>query len=192
VSLTATSTIYYKLAVLFVTLENHKYQKDHDRSFMLKLVSFRLVNTHLTVLYAVIMILTAEDLLSECKSIKTKYDYIYNVILATTLAKVVSTLITRYFVYRWLMFWKNKRSYFGAVAKAGKLQEAKHQQFDAKSIERDEQVALQKKSDLYIFKDVLEGDYDYLNQTIDGALETEGQEVNNKSQEIKTKLIGKG
>ena len=54
-----TNVIYKHVANFFVTKENYKYATDKERSFMLKLVLFRLVNTNITIVYALVKILMA-------------------------------------------------------------------------------------------------------------------------------------
>lgn len=130
---TGTMSFLYKfVAQYFVTKENHKYQKNKDRSFMLKMVSFSLVNSHLTVLYALVKILTEEpeesDLLDESGAegnTTTKYAYINGVILSAVLSKALDPLVTRYF-WRFGKYQIARFRYFSAVSAKAREQHAKH------------------------------------------------------------------
>ena len=99
---------------------------------MLKMVSFSLVNSHLTVLYALVKILTEEpeesDLLDESGAegnTTTKYAYINGVILSAVLSKALDPLVTRYF-WRFGKYQIARFRYFSAVSAKAREQHAKH------------------------------------------------------------------
>ena len=87
---------------------------------MLKMVSFSLVNSHLTVLYALVKILTDESEIigtSEEEGIETtKYAYINGVILSAVLSKALDPILTRY-LWRFGKYQLAKFFYFRAVSK---------------------------------------------------------------------------
>ncbi|MFO0117483.1 MAG: anoctamin [bacterium] len=46
---------FKELTIYFVkNFENHKYKQDHDKSLMTKLASFKFINIHLPIVYALI------------------------------------------------------------------------------------------------------------------------------------------
>lgn len=48
------NVIYKEMAAKFVVWENHKYLKDKDGSFMLKIVAFSTINTNLPIVYTIL------------------------------------------------------------------------------------------------------------------------------------------
>lgn len=71
------NVIYKELAARFVIWENHKYLKDKDRSFMLKIVIFSTINTNLPIIYAIFFpdvraILSKPEITEVSKSLQTE------------------------------------------------------------------------------------------------------------------------
>jgi hypothetical protein len=48
------NVLYKEMAAKFVIWENHKYLKDKDGSFMLKIVAFSTINTNLPIVYTIL------------------------------------------------------------------------------------------------------------------------------------------
>ena len=107
----------------------------------------------------------------------SKYAALYGVILATVAAKAASPLYSRYY-FRHFMFSLNKWLYFSKVAKLGKAQEAKHHAFDSTTISNEEKASLQLKSKMFIFKNVLEGDYENYQTTEETMANVSGGALN--------------
>ena len=121
--------LYKFIADFFVTKENHKYMKDKDRSFMLKLVLFRLVNTNMTIIYALGKIL-AEGVAASAEELEaaeggadveepSRYRYISGVILFTVVSKAIDPTLSRY-LFRYVRFQILKGMYFSEVNKLAK------------------------------------------------------------------------
>ena len=126
---------------------------------MLKMVSFSLVNSHLTVLYALVKILTDESEIigtSEEEGIETtKYAYINGVILSAVLSKALDPILTRY-LWRFGKYQLAKFFYFRAVSKKAQMQQIKHLNFDMSKLPAKDAKLLKEKQEISFFNNMFD------------------------------------
>ena len=116
---TSTVNVIYKYtAKWLVEKENHKYLRDKDRTFMLNMVIFKLINTNITVVWAVNQIVQngLVDEEGNPREDETPMGYIYGLILSLVASKAVSPLISRHGV-RFMKFYVKKWNYFRKIGK---------------------------------------------------------------------------
>ena len=90
--------IYKYIARAIIEKQNHKYLNDKTRSFMLNMIIFKLINTNVTVVYAVNQIVTYGVTDKEGNPIEgeTPLNYINGLILSLVMSKAFNPIVSRY------------------------------------------------------------------------------------------------
>ena len=90
--------IYKYIARAIIEKQNHKYLNDKTRSFMLNMIIFKLINTNVTVVYAVNQIVTYGVTDKEGNPIEgeTPLNYINGLILSLVITKAANPIFSRY------------------------------------------------------------------------------------------------
>ena len=123
---TSTVNVIYKYLAKFMTdKQNHKYLHDKEKSFMLNMVIFKLINTNVTVVWSVNQIIkngVPTNTVDEEGNIienETPMEYIQGLILSLVIAKAYTPLLSKHF-FRFAKFQFKKWDYFRKVAAKGR------------------------------------------------------------------------
>ena len=99
----AVNVIYKYLAKFMTDKQNHKYLQDKDKTFMLNMVIFKLINTNVTVVWSVNQIIqkgvptNTVDEEGNIIEIESPMEYIQGLILSLVIAKAYGPIISRHF-----------------------------------------------------------------------------------------------
>jgi hypothetical protein len=113
--------IYSKLALLFVNLENHKYEDSYEKSYVFKIFIFKFINTNISIFYTAFRGYIddgTDGLNPQLKSREDRFNELYFMLLGMAATKSITIFFTKhakkiimYKIKRWWYFRKvNKRA----------------------------------------------------------------------------------